>query len=56
MDIQYLCVSQVDWYKDGVRVKVPHDNIKLTDSTQTLSIGVVVEDIDEGEYRSVKKN
>ena len=42
---------QVNWYKDGVKILVPHKNIKLLDNTQTLSVGVVVETIDEGVYR-----
>ena len=51
LSVQLITLLQVEWYKDGARVEVPHNNIKLMDNTQTLTIGVVVEDIDEGLYR-----
>ena len=51
LSMKLITLLQVEWYKDGARVEVPHNNIKLMDNTQTLTIGVVVEDIDEGLYR-----
>ena len=49
--IIYTFLLKVEWYKDGVRVTMPHDNIKLLDSSQTLSVGVVVQGMDTGDYR-----
>jgi len=49
-------MPQVEWFKDDVKIPVPHNNIKLLDKTQTLSVGVVVETIDEGVYRCEATN
>jgi hypothetical protein len=41
----------VKWFKDGEMVDLTSGNIQLLEDTQTLRIGVVVEERDEGTYR-----
>ncbi|XP_023347787.1 hemicentin-2 [Eurytemora carolleeae] len=48
-------MPKVSWYKDGKPVTL-NDNLKLVEKTQALIVGVVVEDIDEGEYRCEAEN